>query len=678
MPNTDDAPVAPSIDNLSNKFRGLAVYEPSEEFLNAPDVERPTRAKNDPNTYEAEAPFSLEDAFFALVAILNDMDRMRSRVKWIWSNYRAGLFDVTSAAIATNTAIELVRGMMDDVLPIFDTHGGYHRMLQKFYVFQCLDEGFAVEDLFGEKNGKDNFNYDTYNIAESVYLMAYRYLEAFAAILEPNQVPIYKDGIYGTYDPSSDRSTKTGLAKFQDDRALVMPYFSELMTIVMGVPNWPIEDEFLRGMEQIHRTKKIPFYSVFATQVFLDISYTLGEDVDSAYHTMSTHINFISNDIEQHFSFHKDLKIVNWPESNDRVLRNVRTSIEWLAEDPLLRVQNKLYQRMGWGSRLGAGHRLFRMSPVISGLTLYFFRSQYHEIGLSLADAWGSLQYCEHLYNAAQQRGHLSKRWADMDVVKALLDTDSFYVGSETPRTPDEQFKKFCLQIGVSAAALSKDRRKGKRVASKAGPRGIKPNAPVHYMFAPRYREKVAFSITAEQLDQIIDLSMYEKEFDEEGGLLLGQIEDSKKVKEKKRLREQYNKGIRRKGTTGGSRMAAEHMIELLAFALHAETVEFSFPYAQMHRWCWRLLRAVKEACDPLLRQIYGPDYLENETELPFIVGYVLLLASGADGEKQTMQPLEEAARALEGMVEPAGDFVTKKILGEILNIPISIINSDN
>lgn len=397
-------------------------------------------------------------------------------------------------------------------------------MLQKFYVVQCLNKGFAIEDLFLEN--KDNFNYDTYDVAERVYLMAYRYLEGFAAVLEPNQVPIYKDGIFGTYDPSSNRSTKTGLAKFQDDRALVMPYFSELITIVMGLPNWPIEDEFLRGMAQIHKTKQIPFYSVFATQVFLDISYTLKEHVDSGYHTMVTHMNFISNDIKEHFSFHRDLTIVNWPESNDRVLRKVQTSIEWLAKDPLLQVQNKLCQRMGRGPRVGAGHRLFRMSPLMSGLTLYFFRSQYHEIGLSLADAWGSLQYCEHLYNATRQHDPLLKRWTDMHVVRTLLDMDSFYVGSEAPRTPDEQFKKFCLQIGVSAAAFSKDRRKGKRVASKAGPRGIKPNAPVHHMFASRYREKVTFSITAEQLDQIIDLSMYEEEFDEEGGLLLGQIED--------------------------------------------------------------------------------------------------------------------------------------------------------
>lgn len=56
-----------------------------------------------------------------------------------------------------------------------------------------------------------------------------------------------------------------------------------------------------------------------------------------------------------------------------------------------------------------------------------------------------------------------------------------------------------------------------------------------------------------------------------------------------------------------------------------------------------------EEACDPLLRQIYGPDYLSNETELPFVVGYIFLLASGADRGKQTMQPLEEATRAWHG-----------------------------
>jgi hypothetical protein len=507
--------------------------------------------------------------------------------------------------------------------------------------------------------------------------MAYRYLEGFVAILEPNQVPIYKEGVFGRYDPSSDRSKKTGLEKFQDDRATVMPYFTELMTIVLSVPNWLIEDEFLRGMEHIHTTKEIPLYAVFATQVFLDITYTLGENIAGAYHTMVSHINYISNDIKQHFTFHKNLRIVNWPESNDEILCQVQTGIEWLTNDPLLQAQDRLYERMGWGSRQGAGHRLFRMSPVMSGLALYFFRSQYHEIGLSMANAWGSLLYCEHLYNAAQRSGHLQKPWTDMDVMKALFDTESFYVGGEPPKTPDEQFKKFCLQMGVSAAAFSKDRRKGKKVASKAGPRGIKPNAPVQRMFTNRYVDRAAFSMTAEQLDQIIELSMFEEEFDEHGGLLLGQIEDPKKAQEKKRLREQHDKGIRRKGAKQGACMAAEHMIKLLTFALHAESLEFSFPYLQMHRWCWRLLRAMKNSCDPILRPILGPDYLENETELPFLVGYILFLASCADGQKHTTKPLEEAAKEMHGMIENAGDFITKKVLGEILNIDISVLDDD-
>lgn len=44
-----------------------------------------------------------------------------------------------------------------------------------------------------------------------------------------------------------------------------------------------------------------------------------------------------------------------------------------------------------------------------------------------------------------------------MHVVRTLLNIDSFYVGSKALRTPDKQFKKFCLQIGVLAAAFSKD-----------------------------------------------------------------------------------------------------------------------------------------------------------------------------------------------------------------------------
>lgn len=113
-----------SADEITNRFTGLAVYEPSEEFLNAPDVERPAKAKEDNATYEAETDSSFEEAIFALTALINDMNRVRAHVRWIWSNFKSGLFDLAAAAITTNTAIDLVRNMVADVMPVLAPHGG--------------------------------------------------------------------------------------------------------------------------------------------------------------------------------------------------------------------------------------------------------------------------------------------------------------------------------------------------------------------------------------------------------------------------------------------------------------------------------------------------------------------------------------------------------------------------
>lgn len=34
--------------------------------------------------------------------------------------------------------------------------------------------------------------------------------------------------------------------------------------------------------------------------------------------------------------------------------------------------------------------------------------------------------------------------------------------------------------------------------------------------------------------------------------------------------------------------------------------------------------------------------------------------------------------RALEGMVKPVGDFITERVLGEILSIPINVVDESD
>ena len=170
-------------------------------------------------------------------------------------------------------------------------------------------------------------------------------------------------------------------------------------------------------------------------------------------------------------------------------MRDLQQDIKLIGTDPVREVQVRLYQRMSMPIPDSESHRILRMSPVISGLLLYHFRYLHRDIGVAVADASGSIQYSQHLYNALVKQKLLNSPWTDMQIVHAHFGDESFYVGGEAPQTPEDFFKKFCLQMGTSAAVMVKGRRKNAPLASKADPRGLKVGTPVQSMFNARYVE---------------------------------------------------------------------------------------------------------------------------------------------------------------------------------------------
>ncbi|KAI0521398.1 hypothetical protein F5B22DRAFT_634763 [Xylaria bambusicola] len=665
----------PTDEKLSNRFAGLAVYEPSQEFLGAPAVERPAKTGGDTVVYEAEIETSFGHAIFALASVINDMNRVRAHVRWIWSNYRIGIFELAAAAIATNTAIDLVRNMMEDILPLLNRNGGLATMLCQLYDLQCLMKGWAIDNVFAE--GQDNFNYDTYDIGYETYLTTYRLLESFIDLAQPKDLPLSKKDMFGFYNTASHRSRKTGLQKFEDDRALLLVFFTELMTIIRCVKSWPVKDEFLRGIEELDKTRQVPFYAVFAAQVFLDITYELEEDIQRPFNTMDKHLSAIDNDITVHFEFHAKENI------NDMLIREVQQAVKWIGKDPLREVRAEMCRRGGVSMPNSESHRLFRMSPVMSGLILYYFRSLHRAIGLGVANALGSIQCCQHLYNALRYEELLNYIWQDMEVITANLGKDSFYVGGEVPKDPRAYFSKFCLQMGTSAAAMTNNKqRKNTPLWSKSGTRGLKAASPVLSMFRARYVQNTGqVDFTPEYVSQIIELSLFEaKGTKEEGPLTMGQIKDPKKLKEKKRLKHLADEGKRRRAKTAidNGNMPLEQLIEHLVFALDAESIEYAFPYLTMHRGCWRLLRAVKDSCDSCLRQLFTPAYLENESQLPWVVGWILMAARGLEGGVSDRRPLQLAAEAVKCFCDAGTSrLIYEQILGKQLGMRVEFAEED-
>lgn len=305
-------------------------------------------------------------------------------------------------------------------------------------------------------------------------------------------------------------------------------------------------------------------------------------------------------------------------------------------------------------------HRILKHSPVISGLILYHFRSETYDLGLVVANAWGSIAYPLHLHNALQQErlmsppGAPAETWDDLNVVLSMLSEDSFFVGAELPRNPQDYFRKFCLQMGTTASSFVKSNRKRTcnldSLLSKKGPRGIREDcAPVSGMFVDRYvRNTGQVDWTPEHVDQIISCSLYEEEGKaEDGTLLIGQIEDPEKLRERRRNIAAGRVG--KKNTTtaaaaaAGARMPPDRLIRALALALHAESPTLAFPYLTLHRAAWGVLRALREACEPLLLERYGPKYMERESQLPWVVGWIFMAL--VEGDSRLFVKSGEALR---------------------------------
>jgi hypothetical protein len=610
----EDATVKPNDpDHLTSRFSGLKVYEPAEDTSLDLPIERPRAEPTDNVVYEAETQTSDQDALDAYGMMINDLNKIRARIRWIWSNYKDGHFDASAAAIGTNAAIDLARNIIDEVSPAFKGRSIWD-LAELFYVAGCLHKGFTIAQV------SDQSSYTTYAVADDLFMTVYNLLRSLADVLDPRDLPLYKDGIFGTYDPGQNRSKMKGNQKLVEDKIVICEIFSELVTVNRMVTGYPVQDEFMRGIAEMDKTGNIPFSLVFAGQVFLDIHHELRSVASRPFEEMMRQVDFMGKTIDEHLEFHKGLQFENWPEGNNRILQGVRETMKLVEKDPIYDIKAKYSARAGIPMPLTTPrNRLLRSSPVLSGLMLFHFRAQLYQFGIDVANAFGSLVYTWQLYHAMQNEKFLLRHWIDMDVTYTTLGEPNFHIGDPGKNT-EEYIRKFCLQMGVSAAAFANPGRRRHKInlESRAGPRVIKEAAPVSRMFVSRYVDgSQQFDWTPELLDQAVSESNFESR---------GSVADGTLMMELKEARQRAKK---QKKPSQGGQLDPSSLIESLVLALQAETVELAFPYFVLHKTCWQLLRDVNQRCNSLLIEKFTPAYLEHETQLPWVVGYIFWAANG-------------------------------------------------
>lgn len=197
-------------------------------------------------------------------------------------------------------------------------------------------------------------------------LPTYIMLASGATAFDWDSMPLVNPGHLGSLDLSSNRGTKSGREKFQEDK---ISFFESLPDFYMVCrftsENIRGEDEVIRSFRPYIKTKKIDIGLVFATQIWLDIRNVLRELCHQPFAQLKQTAHIVQVGLNANLKFHQQyaLSCPNWPTSNDNVLRQIlELTDDWVNNDPFFIMKHRHMSAMPGVSRL------IHLCPLLSSL----------------------------------------------------------------------------------------------------------------------------------------------------------------------------------------------------------------------------------------------------------------------------------------------------------------------
>ena len=245
-------------------------------------------------------------------------------------------------------------------------------------------------------------------------------------------------------------------------------------------------DELTKGLATLYRTKEIPLWLVFATQIFLDITHVLRGSIGEAYVQVkrTTIITKINTSRIMDSLVHS----VNWTKQNQEHTKELWDfAQDWIMTDDIDKLSEAFYST-SFSDYEREPYGFLRSHPLLSGTIEISLRLALRETGIHLSMAWGSILYVGHLYNALRQAHIIDLGWPDMDIFIEIHSAKTLFIGN-LPTTIEDCKKRYDLMMGVAVenfAKNKKNRRSGK-VYSKAGPRDWQADLPIVHTIQERY-----------------------------------------------------------------------------------------------------------------------------------------------------------------------------------------------
>lgn len=615
-----------SMPDLTNRFGGLHVSEPSEAFLNAPNVSVPERMSQDLEETVVFEPWKddLEEALFVWRTLNVGLQRLRRCVAELWERYRTGDLGLAGVAIAHNTAIHLARRMGEELATIFEKYGGFQEIIHDSFIVEYVngatDHQEQVARLKRANSPTLDLLVEQFDLADQQMFFAYQCIVSEAATTATNCYSTYH-GKFGWYLPNDDRAQKTNREKYNEDHGITSELVGDLQLVEMlfRVSNL-VPDEFAAVVGEIARTPRttpmprVSLRAIFATQLALDCLRILGKNSERPYHDFMATNTIIAKSTQALSEFYTEKgSRARGPLKPEHTQAALRWAKIWHGQDPIATQRRELGDR-----RDIKEHLVLKYSPLLSGWWMQYVRFEWNWEGVAVANSISLPLFCARLYYAFVQEKLLSKEsWPDMDAL-CILQRGAMWAGN-APRS-GEYIKNLMLCGGHSVTQLASNPRTHSRHHTGRARKMLSHRAPVsaqvHNAFVGR---KTA--------------GLEERD-------IPGLVKDSKV---------RWYNGVPKlpcpqhgwkeeKHSAASEKDMSRDLLWQLALAIDAEEVEQSFDYMTLHRVCCKLLQELFDKGGPILDKVLSesghsiPWETVEGSNLRQVVGHIFLHLFLPDG----------------------------------------------
>jgi hypothetical protein len=306
---------------------------------------------------------------------------------------------------------------------------------------------------------------------------------------------------------------------------------------------------------------------------------------------------------------------VTWPEQNEKLAQRLREDIEyWQKLDPIQVVKKNLH-----GSAGDTPSAFFDRAPILCGLILFRFCLLYQQTGLTLVNAWGMVVSSAHLYLACKLYDRLPgnssrlKSWPDMDLVMSLHGEQDI-CGGHIIKTVEDANIAFLTMMGYAneaaqLASIGANNGQPRASNNQAGAKGIADHSAIIPMFKHRY-------LSNKRADSRLDITLVQA--------LLTVLKSDARQSPSQTVSFRHERRHR------ASKFSTVQLLAIVETGLRLETVSLRFDYISMHLRCIQVLKSVQAASHEYLSRKIGSKYIENESQLPYVVGYILQWATAS------------------------------------------------